>query len=157
MIAFALVAGVFLTFSDFVMRSLAATQAAGGIEAMQHINRKVFRTLFMVLLIGMAIVSPLMAAAAFWQVSGPASAWIIAAAVTYVIGTFGVTVVFNVPMNERLDRMAHDSAIAAALLEPLRPGMELLEHCPHARVCRGGRLYADGSCRACLIVQSQTL
>lgn len=113
-IAFALVAGVFLTFSDFVMRSLAATQAAGGIEAMQHINRKVFRTLFMVLLIGMAIVSPVMAVAAFWQVSGPASAWIIAAAVTYVIGTFGVTVVFNVPMNERLDRMAHDSAIAAA-------------------------------------------
>lgn len=113
-IAFALVAGVFLTFSDFVMRSLAATQAAGGIEAMQHINRKVFRTLFMVLLIGMAIVSPLMAVAAFWQVSGPASAWIIAAAVTYVIGTFGVTVVFNVPMNERLDRMAHDSAVAAA-------------------------------------------
>ena len=54
-IAFALVAGVFLTFSDFVMRSLAATQPAGGIEAMQQINRKVFRTLFMVLLIGMAI------------------------------------------------------------------------------------------------------
>jgi uncharacterized membrane protein len=81
---------------------------------MQHINRKVFRTLFMVLLIGMAIVSPLMAVVAFWQVSGPASAWIIAAAVTYVIGTFGVTVVFNVPMNERLDRMAHDSAVAAA-------------------------------------------
>jgi uncharacterized membrane protein len=61
-IAYALVAGVFLTFSDFVMRSLAATQPAGGIEAMQQINRKVFRTLFMVLLIGMAVVSPLMAA-----------------------------------------------------------------------------------------------
>ena len=42
----ALLAGVFLSFSDFVMRSLAATQPAGGIEAMQQINRKVFRTLF---------------------------------------------------------------------------------------------------------------
>ena len=113
-IAFALVAGVFLTFSDFVMRSLAATQPAGGIEAMQLINRKVFRTLFMVLLIGMAVVSPIMAAFAIWQEGGPAVAWIIAAAVTYVIGSFGVTVVFNVPMNERLDRMAHDSAVAAA-------------------------------------------
>lgn len=113
-IAYALVAGVFLTFSDFVMRSLAATQPASGIEAMQLINRKVFRTLFMVLLIGMAVVSPIMAAFAIWQEGGPAAAWIIAAAVTYVIGSFGVTVVFNVPMNERLDRMAHDSAVAAA-------------------------------------------
>lgn len=113
-IAYALVAGVFLTFSDFVMRSLAATEPSGGIEAMQQINRKVFRTLFMVLLIGMAIVSPLMAAVTVLQGSGPATTWIIAAAVTYVVGTFGVTVVFNVPMNERLDRMAHDSAVAAA-------------------------------------------
>jgi uncharacterized membrane protein len=113
-IAYALVAGVFLTFSDFVMRSLAATQPAGGIEAMQQINRKVFRTLFMVLLIGMAVVSPIMAAFALWQGSGPATAWFISATVTYVIGTFGVTVVFNVPMNERLDRMAHDSTVAAA-------------------------------------------
>lgn len=113
-IAYALVAGVFLTFSDFVMRALAAVQPAAGIEAMQQINRKVFRTLFMVLLIGMAIVSPLMGAFAFWQGRGPASAWIIAAAISYVVGTFGVTVVFNVPMNERLDRMAHNSAPAAA-------------------------------------------
>lgn len=113
-IAYALVAGVFLTFSDFVMRSLAATQPEGGIEAMQQINRKVFRTVFMVLLIGMAVMSPLMGVAAFWQGSGPASVWIISAAITYVVGTFGVTVVFNVPMNERLDRMAHDSAVAAA-------------------------------------------
>ncbi|MEZ6000244.1 DUF1772 domain-containing protein [Hyphomonas sp.] len=112
-IAYALVAGVFLTFSDFVMRSLAATQPEGGIEAMQQINRKVFRTLFMILLLGMAAASPLMAVAAFWQGSGPATVWIVAAAVTYVVGTFGVTVVFNVPMNERLDRMAHDSAAAA--------------------------------------------
>ena len=72
-IAYALVAGVFLTFSDFVMRSLAATQPAGGIEAMQLINRKVFRTLFMVLLIGMAVVSPIMAAFAIWQEGGPAA------------------------------------------------------------------------------------
>ena len=113
-IAYALVAGVFLTFSDFIMRSLAATQPEGGIEAMQQINRKVFRTVFMVLLIGMAFVSPVMAAFAIWQGSSPATIWIIAASVTYVIGTFGVTVAFNVPMNERLDRMTHDSAVAAS-------------------------------------------
>lgn len=112
-IAYALVAGVFLTFSDFVMRSLSATQPAGGIEAMQQINRKVFRTLFMVLLIGMAITSPLMAALVMWQGSGPAVTWVVAAAAVYLVGTFGVTLAFNVPMNEQLDGMAYDSADAA--------------------------------------------
>ena len=81
-IAYTLVAGVFLTFSDFVMRSLAATQPAGGIEAMQQINRKVFRTLFMVLLIGMAIVSPLMAVFAILQGGEAATVWIVSAAAT---------------------------------------------------------------------------
>ena len=57
-LACGLVAGVFLTFSDFVMKSLAASPPAGAIEAMQVINRKVYRTLFMALLLGMAALSP---------------------------------------------------------------------------------------------------
>ena len=113
-IAYALVAGVFLTFSDFVMQSLAAANPAGGIQSMQIINRKVFRTIFMVLLIGMAIVSPLLVAYAVWTGAGAAGPWIIAAGLTYTAGTFLVTVVFNVPMNERLDRMDHLSAVAEA-------------------------------------------
>ena len=48
-----LVAGVFLTFSDFVMKSLFAAEPAAGTEAMQIINRKVYNSIFMVLLIGM--------------------------------------------------------------------------------------------------------
>ena len=56
--ASAIVAGVFLTFSDFVMQSLAAANPAGGIQSMQIINRKVFKTVFMVLLLGMSALSP---------------------------------------------------------------------------------------------------
>ena len=40
---------VFLTFSDFVMKSLFASQPATGTEAMQIINRKVYHSIFMVL------------------------------------------------------------------------------------------------------------
>ena len=53
-IACVLVSGVFLTFSDFVMKSLAAANPVGGIESMQIINRKVFKSVFMVLLLGMS-------------------------------------------------------------------------------------------------------
>ena len=113
-IAYALVAGVFLTFSDFVMGSLAAATPAGGIQSMQIINRKVFRTIFMVLLLGMSAASPILAAFAVWQGAGAATAWVVAAAMTYMIGVFLVTVVFNVPMNNRLDRMDHLSWAAEA-------------------------------------------
>jgi len=106
-IACGLVAGVFLTFSDFVMASLAAVRPAGGIESMQIINRKVYKTVFMVLLLGMSALSPLLIGAAYFYAPGAASAWVIAGGVTYVAGVFLVTVVFNVPMNKRLDAMNH--------------------------------------------------
>lgn len=41
-VAYGLVAGVFLTFSDFVMRSLGAVTPASGIAAIQSINRRVY-------------------------------------------------------------------------------------------------------------------
>ena len=103
-LAYALVAGVFLAFSDFIMRSLALTGGGGGVEAMV-INREVFRWVFMALFLGMAAASVLIAAYAWFAVSGPAGTLIGFAALVYLIGCFGVTVVFNVPMNEALADM----------------------------------------------------
>ncbi|NNF72727.1 MAG: DUF1772 domain-containing protein [Rhodobacteraceae bacterium] len=104
-LAYALVAGVFLAFSDFIMRSLAITGGVGGVEAMQVINREVFRWVFMTLFLGMAALSVVIAAYAWMGVNGPAGMLILAAALMYLIGCFGVTVVFNVPMNEALAGM----------------------------------------------------
>ena len=104
-IAYALVAGVFLAFSDFIMRSLARTGGSGGVEAMQVINREVFRWVFMALLLGMAGVSILVAVLAWVAITGPGGTLILAAALVYLVGCFGVTVVFNVPMNTALAGM----------------------------------------------------
>ena len=112
-IVYTLVAGVFLAFSDFVLASLSDVRHAGGIEAMQIINRKVMRTVFMVLLIGMSIVSPLLVAYAFFGDAGRAGPWIAAGGTIYFIGTFLVTMIFNVPMNIRLDRLDVQSTEAA--------------------------------------------
>tara|TARA_R110000823_G_scaffold24462_4_gene72700 strand:+ start:346 stop:837 length:492 start_codon:yes stop_codon:yes gene_type:complete len=108
-IACALVAGVFLTFSDFVMRSLDHTARSGGIEAMQVINREVFRTLFMVLLIGMAFVSPVLMALAMWQLSGAAQMLVLSGGALYLVLVFGVTVAGNVPLNTRLEALSPTS------------------------------------------------
>lgn len=104
-LSYALVAGVFLAFSDFIMRSLALTGGVGGVEAMQVINREVFRWIFMTLFLGMAAMSLVIGGYAWVGLSGPASVLILSAALVYLIGCFGVTVAFNVPMNQALAGM----------------------------------------------------
>ena len=104
-LGYALVGGVFLAFSDFIMRSLAITGGHGGVEAMQVINREVFRWVFMTLFLGMAAVSVVVAAYGAFGVGGPAGTLIMLAGLVYLIGCFGVTVFFNVPMNEALAGM----------------------------------------------------
>lgn len=105
MLAYALVGGVFLAFSDFIMRALSRTGGTGGVEAMQVINREVFRWVFMPLFLGMAAVSLAVAIYGATHLGHPSGALILLAGLVYLVGSFGVTVVFNVPMNEALARM----------------------------------------------------
>lgn len=104
-IAYAVLAGVFLAFSDFIMRSLAQTSGIGGVEAMQEINREVFRWVFMTLFIGMAPVSLFIALCGGLWVSELSGILMIAAGLVYFIGCFCVTVLRNVPMNNALADM----------------------------------------------------
>ncbi|MEM6694306.1 MAG: anthrone oxygenase family protein [Pseudomonadota bacterium] len=104
-LAYAFVGGVFLAFSDFIMRSLALTSGHGGVEAMQIINREVFRWIFMALFLGMAAVSLIVIGYGAFGAPGRAGTLVIIAGLTYLIGCFGVTVFFNVPMNEALAGM----------------------------------------------------
>lgn len=112
-LAYALVGGVFLAFSDFIMRALSMTSGQGGAEAMQAINREVFRWVFMVLFLGLAPVSLFIAVYGVIAVGQGPGLGMMLAGLVYVIGCFGVTVVFNVPMNETLAGM--DAAEEATL------------------------------------------
>lgn len=104
-VATGLVAGVFLAFSDFVMRALALVPPAAGSEAMQVVNREVFRSIFIVLLIGMSVYSVLLGLYALFLFDGAVAWWVLSGSAVYVIGTFLVTIVFNVPMNQKLAPM----------------------------------------------------
>lgn len=104
-LAYAFVGGVFLAFSDFIMRSLAKTGGDGGVEAMQVINREVFRWVFMTLFLGMVPVSMIIVGYAVANSGGLAGIVMALAGLTYLCGCFGVTLFFNVPMNEALAGM----------------------------------------------------
>lgn len=94
-----LVAGVFLAFSDFVMRSLGAIPPAQGIMAMQSINILVFRSIFAVGLIGLSLLSVLFLVLDLFQ--GQLTARSIAA-VIYLVGVVFVTGAGNIPLNDAL-------------------------------------------------------
>ncbi len=111
-LAFGLLGGVFLAFSDFIMRSLAQVSGSGGVEAMQAINREVFRIVFMVLFIGMAPVSVLLTVHELIWGEGTAALLIAAAGLIYLVGCFAVTVTRNVPLNQKLDAMETTSDTA---------------------------------------------
>jgi uncharacterized membrane protein len=102
----ALVAGVFQSFSDFVMRSLLAAKPTAGIEAMQQINRKVYRSVFLPTLIGLVPITAVSAIYAYVALPSVAAGWIMAGAAIYIVGVFLVTMLGNVPMNNKLDQMS---------------------------------------------------
>lgn len=113
----ALVAGVFMAFSDFVMRSLRGATPGTGIEAMQMINREVYGSVFLVGLLGLAPVSLGLAGYGVISMSGPAAGWIIAGGLIYFGGTILVTMLGNVPMNKRLDLMVMTAPETASYWE----------------------------------------
>lgn len=110
-LAYGLLGGVFLAFSDFIMRSLARTPGVGGIEAMQVINREVFRWVFIALFLGMMPVSLGIAIYGGVTVPGVPGSLMLLAGLVYAVGCFGVTACFNVPKNKALDGMdvRHDA------------------------------------------------
>ncbi|GGL81739.1 anthrone oxygenase family protein [Wenxinia marina] len=146
LLAYALVGGVFLAFSDFIMRALLLTSGRGGAEAMQRINREVFRWVFMTLFLGLAVVSVALGVYAVLRLDGPVAVLAGAAGLVYLLGCFGVTVLFNVPMNERLAWMdpARDAA-GDYWTGTYLPRWDLLEHRPHDRLRRLGGVAASGA------------
>ena len=109
----ALVAGVFQSFSDFVMRSLAAARPAGGAEVMQNINREVFRSVFLATMLGLAPMVLALAGYAVLTWQGIGSTFIIVGGLVYFTAVFLVTMFGNVPMNNHLDRLDPDTKEAA--------------------------------------------
>lgn len=93
-----LIGGVFLVFSVSIMPAFARLEKTHGIAVMQAINVTILRSPFMIVFIGTVPACVLQVVLEPADVAG----WIGAA--LYIVGSFGVTAVGNVPLNNRLDR-----------------------------------------------------
>jgi uncharacterized membrane protein len=98
----ALVAGMFYAFSSFVMAALGRIPANEGINAMNSINVTVITPSFMVFFMGSALLGIVLGGWALLSISQFDSLLILLGCLLYVVGCFGVTMVFNVPLNNQL-------------------------------------------------------
>lgn len=102
----ALVGGIFFAFSTFVMRALARVPYSEGIRAMQSINVVVINPMVMGAFIGTAILSAIIAILGLSGWAGNLPHWFFIGGLHYVIGTFFVTALGNVPLNNQLERVS---------------------------------------------------
>jgi uncharacterized membrane protein len=107
-------AGVFFAFSNFVLKGLAAIPPSKGIAAMQSINVTAVNPLFMGILFGTAILSIAISITALGE-RGPATAYLLAGSLVYLLGVIVITAAGNVPLNNSLARLDPASADAAAV------------------------------------------
>lgn len=110
-----LIAGVFFAFSTFVMRALARLPAAQGITAMQSINITVINPWFMTVFLGTAVTCILIIIFSLLKWHYPDAVYLLIGSLLYLIGTFLVTIAFNVPLNQALATVNPDSIEGANL------------------------------------------
>ena len=108
-----LVAGSFFAFSTFIMRALDDLPPGQSIEAMNAINVSVINPWFMGTLFGTGTLAVIAAIAGFTHRGEPGMFLILAGGLLYAVVTIGVTIVFNVPLNDRLAAVDPGSAAGA--------------------------------------------
>lgn len=111
----ALVAGLFYAFAVSVNIAFAQLPDAAYITSTQAINVAIVNPAFMVSFLGAPVLLPL----ATWLNARPAftrrSWYLLAATLVFVIGSFGVTVVANIPLNDKLAAFSTEGASAEQL------------------------------------------
>jgi len=108
------VGGFFFAFSVCVMPALGDLSPQQGMAAMRRINVVVINPWFMTAFLGTALVSVALAIVSLLRGSN-ATTFVLLAAVLYVVGSFFVTMAFNVPRNNALERANPATAEAERL------------------------------------------
>ncbi|CAN7642582.1 DUF1772 domain-containing protein [Variovorax sp. LjRoot290] len=117
----AVIAGLLFAFSTSVMKALSQLPPEQGMAAMQNINVTIQNPVFLGVFVGTAVLCGVLVLRALLHANDAATWWLLIGAAAYLIGTFGVTMVFNVPMNNTLAR-AEASAVVAAVQWPAYVG-----------------------------------
>lgn len=110
-----LMGGVYFAFSVFVMAALERTGAPTGAAAMNAINTVIVRSAFIPLFFATSVAAVALAVLGALRWGEPGALAMLAGGVIYVVGMPVVTMRFNVPLNNALERGDPATADGAAL------------------------------------------
>lgn len=105
-----LVSGLLFAFSVVIMRALLQLSPEIGMVAMQRINVIIINPLFFLVFLGTSAICLAVAVIAAGGMSNEGSPWLLAGAVAYLLGPLGITMTFNVPLNNMLAKIHADQA-----------------------------------------------
>lgn len=97
-----LVTGLLFAFSNFVLQSLGDLPDNEGMYAMQRINERIINPLFLLLFLGTPVLCTAIAVSMLYTLGDSGALLKLAGAIFYMAGPFSITVLFNVPLNNRL-------------------------------------------------------
>ena len=112
-----LVAGIFLAFSNFVMKALARVPPAQGISAMQSINVVVLNRWFFAVFFGTAASCLVLTITSLIRWQKPGAGYLLVGSLLYLIGTILVTIACNVPLNDALAAVDPSGVDVAPVVE----------------------------------------
>ena len=124
----ALGTGSLFAFSSFVMDGLNRLPPPQAIAAMQSINITAISPLFLGALMGAAVCFVVLAIAALTGTSRATTLLILASALLYILGVIGVTMMFNVPLNNGLAGADAASANAGAIWSAFYGSWQMWNH-----------------------------
>lgn len=109
-----LMAGLFFAFSVAVMAALARAPGPEGANVMRGINVAILNPWFGAAFFGTALLSIILIGVALLR-PDTATAWLAAGGILYLAGILGVTILFNVPLNNALAAADPASPAGAAV------------------------------------------
>ena len=137
----ALTGGVFFAFSNFVMKALARVPAPEGIAAMQSINVVIINPFFLGAFMGTAVLSLGVGGLALISWSHPSASYFLGGAILYFMGTFLVTILGNVPLNNKLAAVSATDPGAVELWEHYMDRWTMWNHVRTAAAMVAALLY----------------
>lgn len=112
----ALIAGLFYAYSCSVNIGLGKLSNEVYINAMQSINREILNPLFFLSFLGTVLLLPISTYLQYRQSATGGFIYLLLATLLYCIGSFGVTIFGNVPLNDALASFDLKTASAEQIL-----------------------------------------
>jgi uncharacterized membrane protein len=123
-----LIGGVFFSFAAFMLKAISRLPVPQAIAAMQSITRAIKNSLFLAVFFATAALAGVLGLAALVNWSGPGSAYLLLGSFLFLGFPFGVTLLKNVPLNNRLASAKPESVEAASYWREFHARWTLWNH-----------------------------